>query len=93
MATAFFFIVAMGVIFPACVAVVNAFNAFVNFLSTVAGFNLMFDIFEVLDCCLPFSLIAVILQLAAAFSIIVSFVVSRKLVTVLMNLFSMGITS
>lgn len=88
MGQALIFLVVLTMTAPLAAAIFTGIRAIFQTIQGISGFALMFDVIEVLDCCLPFSLITLISTLSVVGSVIASFLIARKVAGVILSLFS-----
>lgn len=88
MGQALIFLLVLGTTAPLAGAIFLGIRTIFQTINGISGFALMFDVIEVLDCCLPFSLITLLSTLSLVGSVIASFLIARKVASIIMGVFS-----
>ena len=86
MGQAFIFFLVLVMTAPLAAAIFAGIRTIVSTITGLQGFSLMFELIEVFDCCLPFSLIQLCYTLSLVGSVIAGFLISRKVASIIMNL-------
>lgn len=88
MGQALIFLFVLGMTAPLAAGIFLAARTLFQTIQGISGFALMFDVIEVLDCCLPFSLITLLGTLSLAGSAVAAFLIARKVASIILGVFS-----